>query len=267
MRRSAGIAVLTLCVIAGLPQWASAAKATPDGYTLLLAYHSHTVNVSLNPNVKYRAADDFQPITQATIAGLVLVVNPQLPVRSVRELIAYGKANPNKLNFSSAGTGSGGHMAAELFKQMAGIQAQHVPYKGTGPSLVDLVSGQIQASFAGMVPVQPFIRGGRVRALAVTSARRVPALPDLPTVAESGLAGFEVIGWYGVLAPAGVPRQIVAKLNGEIVNVLRDPEVKKRLTSDGAEVVASTPEEFERFLRADVGKWAKVVKATGARLD
>jgi len=243
------------------------AKAAPDGYTLLVAYHSHTTNASLNPKVPYRPVDDYRPITQATRAGLVLVVNLQMPVKTVQELIAYGKANPGKLNFSSAGNGSGGHMAGELLKQMTGIQAQHVPYKGTGPSLIDVAGGQIEMSFAGMVPVQPLIRSGRVRALAVTTAQRIPSLPDLPTVAEAGLPGFEVVGWYGFLAPAGVPEPIVAKLHTGIVGILRDPDVIKRLTNDGAEVVASTPDEFEKFLRADVVKWAKVVKASGARLD
>lgn len=243
------------------------AKAAPDGYTLLVAYTSHTINATLNPKVPYRPVDDYRPITQATRAGLVLVVNLQMPVKSVQELIAYGKANPGKLNFSSAGNGSGGHMAGELLKMMTGIKAQHVPYKGTGPSLIDLAGGQIQMSFAGMVPVQPLVRGGRVRALAVTTAQRIPSLPDLPTVAESGVPGFEVVGWYGFLAPAGVSKPIVAKFHTGIVKILRDPEVTKRLTNDGAEIVASTPEEFEKFLRADVVKWAKVVKAAGAQLD
>jgi tripartite-type tricarboxylate transporter receptor subunit TctC len=243
------------------------AKAAPDGYTLLVAYTSHTINATLNPKVPYRPVDDYRPITQATRAGLVLVVNLQLPVKSVQELIAYGKANPGKLNFSSAGNGSGGHMAGELLKMMTGIKAQHVPYKGTGPSLIDLAGGQVQMSFAGMVPVQPLIRSGRVRALAVTTAQRIPSLPDLPTVAESGVPGFEVVGWYGFLAPAGVPKPIVAKFHTEIVKVLRDPEVTRRLTTDGAEIVASAPDEFEKFLRADIVKWAKVVKASAAQLD
>lgn len=242
------------------------AKAAPDGYTLLVAYTSHTINPSLNSKVPYRALEDYQPITQATKAGLVLVVNLQLPVKSVQELIAYGKANPGKLNFSSAGNGSAGHMAGELLKMMTGIKAQHVPYKGTGPSLVDLAGGQIQMSFAGMVPVQPLVRSGRVRALAVTTAQRIPSISDLPTVAESGIPGFEVVGWYGFLAPAGTPKPVVAKLHAEIVKILRAPDVIDRLTRDGAEVVASTPGEFEKFLRADVVKWAKVVKASGAQL-
>jgi tripartite-type tricarboxylate transporter receptor subunit TctC len=224
------------------------AQAAPDGYTLLVAYTSHTINASLNPKVPYRAVDDYQPISQATRAGLVLVVNLQLPAKSVQELIAYGKANPGKLNFSSAGNGSGGHMAGELMKVMTGIKAQHVPYKGTGPSLVDLAGGQIQMSFAGMVPVQPLIRGGRMRALAVTTAQRIPSIPDLPTVAESGVPGFEVVGWYGFLAPAGTPTPVIARLHAEIVKILRAPDVGERLTKDGAEIVASTPGEFEKFL-------------------
>lgn len=243
------------------------AKAAPDGYTLLMAYSSHTTNVSLNPKANYRAVDDYQPVTQVTGAPLMLVVNPQLPVNSAQELVAYGKANPNKLNFSSAGNGSGAHMSVELLKYMTGIQAQHVPYKGMGPAVVDLVGGQVQALFAGVVPIQPLVRSGRVRALAVTSSRRVPALPDLPTVAESGVPGYEVVTWYGVLAPAGLPKPILTRLNAEIVKILRTPEVNRRLTDDGAEVIASAPDAFEKFLRAEVEKWAKVVKATGAQLD
>ncbi len=196
------------------------AKAAPDGYTLLVAYTSHTINATLNPKVPYRPVDDYRPITQATRAGLVLVVNLQMPVKSVQQLIAYGKANPGKLNFSSAGNGSAGHMAGELLKMMTGIKAQHVPYKGTGPSLIDLAGGQIQMSFAGMVPVQPLVRSGRVRALAVTTAQRIPSIPDLPTVAESGVPGFEVVGWYGFLAPAGTPKPIIGKFHTQECRVL-----------------------------------------------
>lgn len=243
------------------------ARAVPDGYTIFLAYHSHTTNATLNPKVPYCTVDDFQPITLGITAGLMLVVHPSVPVRSVQELIAYAKANPDKLSFSSAGNGSGGHMAGEMFKMMAGIRAQHVPYKGTGPSLIDLVGGQIQLSFAGMVPVQPFVRGGRLRALAVTTAQRIAVFPDMPTVAESGVPGFEATGWHGVLAPAGLPKPVLGRLRAEIVRILRSPDAKERLARDGSEVVASTPQEFEKFLRADVEKWARVVKATGARLD
>lgn len=243
------------------------AKAAPDGYTLLMAYSSHTTNVSLNPKATYRAVDDYQPITQVTSAPLVLIINLQLPVNSPNELIAYGKANPNKLNFSSAGNGSGSHMALELFKHMTGLPAQHIPYKGMGPAVIDVLGGQVQATFTGMLPIQPLLRAGRVRALAVTSLQRSPALPDVPTIAETGVPDYEVVTWYGILAPAGVLKPIVARLNKEVVAILMTPEVRQHLQNDGANVIASTPAAFEKMLRIEVAKWAKVVKATGARLD
>jgi tripartite-type tricarboxylate transporter receptor subunit TctC len=243
------------------------AKAPADGYTLLMAYSSHTTNPSLNPKAGYRAVDDYAPVTQVTMAPLVLVVNPQLPINSAREMIAYGKANPNKLNFGSAGNGSGAHMSLELFKYMTGLPAQHIPYKGMGPAVIDLLGGQIQAMFAGMLPIQSVLRAGRVRALAVTSLQRVSSLPDIPTIAETGVPGYDVATWYGVLAPAGTPRPIVNRLNREIVTILKTPEVRQKLQDDGAEVVAGTPEAFEKMMRAELEKWARVVKATGARLD
>lgn len=243
------------------------AKAQPDGYTLLMTYSGHTTNASLNPNASYRAVDDYQPITQVASSPLVLVINPQLPLNSVQELMAYGKANPNKLNFGSAGNGSGAHMSLVLLKYMTGLPAQHIPYKGMGPAIVDLLGGQVQALFAGVLPIQPLVRSGRVRALAVTSAQRVAALPNLPTIAETGVPGYEVTTWYGVLAPAGVPKPIVARLHREIVKILLTPEVNQRLRGDGAEVIASSPEVFEMMLRGEIEKWAKVVKATGAQLE
>ena len=243
------------------------AKAAPDGHTLLMAYSQHTTNVSLSAKPSYRAVDDFQPIVHVTSAPLVLVVNNNLPVTTVQEIISYGKAHPGKLNFSSAGNGSTGHMSLELFKYMAKTNARHIPYKGTGPSLVDLLGGSVQASFAGILPIQPLLRAGRVRPLAVTSAKRVGSLPELPTIAESGITGYEMVTWFGVLAPAGVPTPIVTRLNTEIVKVLRAPEIVQRLTSDGAEVVAGTSEAFEKTLRAELERLGKMVKATGARLD
>ena len=243
------------------------AKAAPDGHTLLMAYSQHTTNVSLSAKPSYRAVDDFQPIVHVTSAPLVLVVNNNLPVTTVQEIISYGKAHPGKLNFSSAGNGSTGHMSLEVFKYMAKINAQHIPYKGTGPSLVDLLGGSVQASFAGILPIQPLLRAGRVRPLAVTSAKRVGSLPELPTIAESGITGYEMVTWFGVLAPAGVPKPIVTRLNAEIVKVLRTPEIEQRLSGDGAEVIADTPEAFEKTLRAELERLGKMVKATGARLD
>lgn len=243
------------------------AKAAPDGHTLLMAYSQHTTNVSLSAKPSYRAVDDYQPIVHVSNAPLVLVVNNNLPVHSVQDVITYGKANPGKLNFGSAGNGSTGHISLELFKSMTKTHAQHIPYKGAGPSLVDLVGGGVQASFAGILPVQPLLRSGRVRPLAVTAAKRVAALPDLPTIAETGIPGFEMVTWFGILAPAGVPKPIVTRLNSEVVKILRMPDVEQRLTSEGAEVIAGTPEAFEKTLRAEMVRLAKLVKATGARLD
>lgn len=243
------------------------AKAAPDGHTLLMAYSQHTTNVSLSAKPSYRAVDDYQPIVHVTSAPLVLVVNNNLPVTTVQEIISYSKAHPGKLNFSSAGNGSTGHMSLELFKYMAKASAQHIPYKGTGPSLVDLLGGSVQASFAGILPIQPLLRAGRVRPLAVTSAKRVASLPELPTIAETGITGYEMVTWFGVLAPAGVPKPIVTRLNTEIVKVLRTPEIEQRLASDGAEVIAGTPEAFEKTLRGELERLGKMVKATGARLD
>lgn len=243
------------------------AKAAPDGHTLLMAYSQHTTNVSLSAKPSYRAVDDYQPIVHVTSAPLVLVVNNNLPVISVQDVVNYGKANPGKLNFSSAGNGSTGHMSLELFKYLAKTSAQHIPYKGTGPALVDLLGGSVQASFAGILPIQPLLRAGRVRPLAVTSAKRVASLPDLPTIAETGIPGYEMVTWFGILAPAGVPRPIVSSLNTEVVKILRTPEVEQRLTSDGAEVIGGTPDASEKTLRAEMQRLAKMIKATGARLD
>jgi tripartite-type tricarboxylate transporter receptor subunit TctC len=243
------------------------AKAAPDGHTLLMAYSQHTTNVSLTSKPSYRAVDDYQPIVHVSSAPLVLAVNNYLPVHSVQDIINYGKAHPGKLNFSSAGNGSTGHISVEWFKYLTKTHAQHIPYKGTGPSLVDLVGGNVQASFAGILPIQPLLRSARVRALAVTAAKRVANLPDLPTIAETGVPGFEMVTWFGILAPAGVPKPVVTRLNGEVVKILRTPDVEQRLTSDGAEVIAGTPEAFEKTLRAEMERLAKLVKATGARLD
>jgi tripartite-type tricarboxylate transporter receptor subunit TctC len=243
------------------------AKAAPDGHTLLMAYSQHTTNVSLSAKPSYRAVDDYQPIVHVSNAALVLTVNNALPVHSVQDVINYGKTNPGKLNFGSAGNGSTGHISLELFKSMTGMRAQHIPYKGAGPSLVDLVGGNVQASFAGLLPVLPLIRSARVRPLAVTAAKRLSALPELPTISETGIPGYEMVTWFGILAPAGVPKSVVTKLNNEVVKILRTPDVEQRLTSDGAEVIGGTPEAFEKTLRAEMERLAKLVKATGARLD
>ena len=242
------------------------AKAPPDGYTLLLAYHQHTINAALNPNLPYHPVNDFTPITQLTRAGLLLVVNNDAPVRTLQEFVAWTKKRSGELNYGSAGLGSGGHLAGELYKQMAGIQAQHIPYKGTGPALVDLMAGRYDFNFAGLQPAHVQVRAGKIRGIAVTTPQRIATMPDIPAVAEA-LPGYEVVGWYGVIGPANLPAPIVAKLHDELVRVLAQPDVRERIVADGSEPVGNSPQEFRDFMAADLAKWAKVVKQSGAKLD
>jgi tripartite-type tricarboxylate transporter receptor subunit TctC len=242
------------------------AQAAPDGYTLLLAYHQHTVNAALNPKLPYHPVDDFTPITQLTSAGLMLVVNPKTPVNNLQEFIAWTKSFQGALNFGSAGIGSGGHLAGELYKVMTGVKAEHIPYKGAGPAMQDLIAGQYHFNFSGLQGAQVQVRAGRLRAIAVTTPKRLAAAPDIPAMAEA-LPGFEVVGWYGVIGPANLPQPILKRLHEELVKILNQPDVKSRIESDGSEPVGSSPEEFRRFMRADMDKWAKLVKESGAKLD
>ena len=242
------------------------AKAPPDGYTLMLAYHQHTVNAALNPNLPYHPVNDFTPITQLTTAGFLLVVNPASPPRTLQEFIDWTKKAQVPLNFGSAGLGTGGHLAGELYKQMTGVKAQHIPYKGTGPSLVDLIGGRYDFTFAGLVGAQVQVRAGKLRAIAVTTPKRVAAMPDLPAVAEA-LPGFEVVGWYGVIGPAGMPAPLVKRLHDELIRALAQPDVRSRIAADGAEPAGTSSEDFRAFMAADLAKWAKLVKESGAKLD
>ena len=242
------------------------AKAPPDGYTLLLAYHQHTINAALNPNLPYHPVNDFTPITQLTRAGLLLVVNPSSPPRTLQEFVAWTRKRSGELNYGSAGLGSGGHLAGELYKQMAGIKADHIPYKGSGPALMDLIGGRYDYNFAGLQGAQTQVRGGKLRALAVTTPQRIPAMPDVPAVAEA-LPGYEVVGWYGVIGPAGMPAPLVERLHDELVRVLAQPDVRERIVGDGSEPVGNSPREFREFMAADLAKWAKVVKQSGAKFD
>src|SRR5947208_3709760 len=242
------------------------ANAPPDGYTLLLAYHQHTINAALNPNLPYHPVASFTPITQLTSAALMLVVNPATPVRSLEEFLIWTRNYPGPLNYGSAGNSSGGHLAGELYKLMSGVKAEHIPYKGSGPAMMDLVAGQYHYNFAGIQGAQTLVRSGKLRALAVTAPRRLAALPDLPAVAEM-LPGFEVVGWYGVIGPANLPGPIVTRLHEEFAKVLNQPEVRERIVADGSEPIGSTPGEFRQFMLADLAKWAKVVKQSGAKLD
>ena len=242
------------------------AKAPADGYTLLLAYHQHTINAALNPLLPYHPVNDFTPITQLTRAGLLLVVNPSSPPHTLQEFVAWTKQRSGELNYGSAGLGSGGHLAGELYKQMAGIKAEHIPYKGTGPALMDLIGGRYDYNFAGIQGAQTQVRAGKLRALAVTTPQRIAALPDLPALAEA-LPGYEVVGWYGVIGPAGMPAPLAGRIHDELVRVLAQPDVRERILSDGSEPVGNTPREFREFMTADLAKWAKVVKQSGAKFD
>ncbi|TMG74089.1 MAG: tripartite tricarboxylate transporter substrate binding protein [Betaproteobacteria bacterium] len=242
------------------------ANAPPDGYTLLLAYHQHTVNALLNPKLPYHPVNSFTPITQLTTAGFMLVVNPATPVKNLTEFVDWTKGFSGQLNYGSAGNGTGGHLAGELYKQMTGVRAEHIPYKGAGPAMMDLLAGQFHYTFVGLQSAQTLVRAGKLRGLAVTTPKRVAALPDLPAVAEA-LPGFEVVGWYGVIGPAGLPRPIVVRLHDEFVKILNRPEVRERIVADGSEPAGTTPEEFRLFMLADLAKWAKLVKESGAKLD
>jgi tripartite-type tricarboxylate transporter receptor subunit TctC len=240
------------------------ARSVPDGHTLGVIYTPHTTNPSLT-KLPYDPLDDFQPISLMTAAPLVLVVNPALPVKSVKDLIALAKAKP--VAYGSAGNGSGGHLCGELLKLLTGIPATHVPYKGAGPAAVDVVAGQLQFQFAAQITVSGFVKSGRLRAVAVSSAKRAPTLPELPTVAEAGVPGFEFTNWFGIVAPARLPAPLIQRVHAEITTALRSNEVADKLTAEGAEVVASTPQQFRDFIRGDIAKWAKVVKAAGMKID
>ena len=242
------------------------AKAPPDGYTLLLAYHQHTVNGAMGATLPYHPVNDFTPITQLTSAGFLLLVNPASPPHNLQEFIAWTKGSKTPMNFGSAGLGTGGHLAGELYKQMTGIQAQHIPYKGSGPSFIDLIGGRYDFTFAGLQGAQAQVRGGKLRSLAITTPKRLAAIPDIPAMAEA-LPGFEVVGWYGVIGPAGMPAPIVKRLHDELLRALEQPDVRQRLAADGAEPVGSSPGEFRDFMAADLAKWAKLVKESGAKLD
>jgi tripartite-type tricarboxylate transporter receptor subunit TctC len=242
------------------------AKAPPDGYTLLLAYHQHTVNAALNAKLPYHPVDSFTPITQLTSAGLMLVVNSASPPKNLAEFMAWTKGYQGALNFGSAGIGSGGHLAGELFKQMTGIKAEHVPYKGSGPALTALLGGEYQFNFAGIQGAQVQARAGRLRALAVTSPKRLAAMPEMPAMSEV-LPGFELVGWYGVIGPAKMPAPLVAKLHGELLKILNSPDIRERIVADGSEPVGNSPEAFRQFMQADTAKWTKLVKESGAKLD
>jgi tripartite-type tricarboxylate transporter receptor subunit TctC len=244
------------------------AKSAPDGYTILMgAVATHAINPTLYAHIPYDPVKDFAPVTQVASTPNVLVVNPSLPVSSVKEFIAYAKAHPGALNFGSGSTGSAGHLAGELFKAMSGVQMVHVPYKGAGPAMQDLIGGRIQLMFDNLASSLGQMRAGKVKALAVTTAKRSALAPELPTIAESGLPGFDISTWFGVFAPGGTPRDLVQRLHDEFVKALADPAVREAMTKLGAEPVDSTPAQFAAYIRSEARKYAEVIKASGARVD
>jgi tripartite-type tricarboxylate transporter receptor subunit TctC len=244
------------------------ARATADGYTLLVTPSAVlTINPHLYAKLRYDTFKDFVPVTMASNSPYLLVVHPKIPASSVKELIAYAKMNPGKMNYSSSGNGSSTHLAGVLFNNMAGVEIVHIPYKGAAPAIVDLLAGNIQMRFSSVVPVLPHVRSGRLRGIAISSPKRYGPLPDMPTIAESGLPGYAVESFYAVVAPAHTPRAIVSKINAEVVRNLRSPEVAAHMAADGAEVIGSSPEELAKALRDDYARWAQPVKDSGARAD
>jgi tripartite-type tricarboxylate transporter receptor subunit TctC len=244
------------------------AKSPADGYTILMgAVATHAINPTLYASIPYDPVKDFAPITQVASTPNVLVVNPSVPASNVREFIAHAKANPGKLNFGSGSTGSAGHLAGELFKASAGVEMTHVPYKGAAPAMQDLVGGQIQLMFDNLASALGQVKAGRVKALAVTTAKRTALAPELPTIAESGLPEFDISTWFGVFAPAGTPRDALDRLHAEFTKALASPDVREKMLALGAEPVGSRPEEFAAYIRAERDKYARVIKASGAKAD
>ncbi len=243
------------------------AKSPPDGYTLLMVFVNFAIHPSLYPKLTFDSVKDFAPITTLTGTPLILVVNPKVPAKSVKELIALARAPGARLNYAAPGVGSLGHLAGELFKSMTGTNIVHVPYKGGGPAITALIGGEVQMYFSTMPAALAQVRAGRLRALAVSGARRSPSEPDIPTISESGAPGYDVTGWFGVLAPAKTPRAIVARVNAEFVKALKLAEVRERLAREGLEPLGSTPEQFAAIIRNDIAKWAKVVKQSGIKAE
>jgi tripartite-type tricarboxylate transporter receptor subunit TctC len=243
------------------------ARAAPDGYTLMLTSSALAINPSVFKSVPYDAVKDFAPITQPALLPNILVVHPSLPVKTVKDLIAFAKSRPGQLAYASAGSGTGTHLAGEMFKLQAGVDMVHVPYKGGGAVITDLLSGQVPLTFATLPSVMPYVKAGRLRAVAMTTAKRYPGLPTLPTIIESGFPGFEISTWIGLLAPAATPRDIVNKLNTEVVRILKLPDVRERFEGLGMDPVGDTPEQFAQYIKSELTKYAKVVKQSGAKAE
>jgi tripartite-type tricarboxylate transporter receptor subunit TctC len=241
------------------------AKAAPDGYTIVLGY---IANLAIGPSLykmPYDPVKDFAPVTQVAGASNIMVVHPSVPAKNLKEFIAYAKANPGTVNFATSGVASIGHLTGELLNELAGMKMVHVPYKGSGQAISDLVGGHVKVMISGMASTLPHVKAGRLRALAVTGLQRSDAAPDVPTIAESGFPGYEARSWFGVLAPAKTPKPVINRLHDDIVKALQQPDVKQRLTAIGFEIVGSTPEEFGAYIKSEIKKWEKVVKASGAK--
>jgi tripartite-type tricarboxylate transporter receptor subunit TctC len=243
------------------------ARAAPDGYTLLVGAVHHTIATSLYKKLPYSFEKDFAPITVLAFVPNIVVVHPSVQAKNIQELIALTKTKPGGVTYGSAGSGTSHHMAAELFKTMAKVDMQHVPYKGGGPMMNDLMGGQIDVAFETAASATPPIKGGKIRPLAITTAKRSPVLPDLPTVAESGLPGYEVLTWYGLLAPAATPKEVVARLNTEVSKILQMPDIKQRIADISSETGGIPSEQFADLIKKETVKWGKVVKDSGATVD
>ena len=244
-----------------------AAKSPPDGYTLLMGNVAHAINASLYAKLGYDLIKDFAPVCLLASTPNIVVVHPSVPARSVKDLIALAKARPGQLDVASSGAGSSAHLAGELFKSMAGVKMNHVPYKGGGPAVVALLGGEVSVGFATTPSVIQHVKSGRLRGLAVTTAKRSPSTPDLPTVSEAGVKGYEAGTWYGFLVPSGTPKEVVSRLHAESIKSLSAADVKQRLDNSGFEPIGTTPEQFGAYIASETGKWGKVVRAAGVRVE
>jgi tripartite-type tricarboxylate transporter receptor subunit TctC len=246
----------------------SAAKAAPDGYTLFMISNTHFVSAALYKKLSYDSLNDYTPVTQITAAPNVLVVHPSLPAKNVKELIALAKSRPGQINYASSGNGSTQHLTGALFAKMAGINMTHIPYRGSGPVTADLIGGQVQVAFPGIAGMLPHIKSGKLRALGVSSLKRSPELPDVPSIAEAGVKGYEMVAWFGIAGPKGLPRDIQMRLHGDLLKVLKTSDMQAAMRNAGQEVAyQEKPEQFYDFMKVEAAKWAKVVQESGAKVE